>query len=261
MTASERATYKISEVARAAQVTVRALRYYDEIGLLQPSARSAAGYRLYTRDDVLRLQAIKASRELGFSLDETKAQLDSPDHDIAAALAQRRAQLVELLDTTHAMIAAIDRAIAASEAPEAPIDLAAIFDGFDPSEYEAEAEQRWGHTDAFAESSRRTQQYGPEDWQRIKAEQAAIVGEFAAQLSGGAAPDDDAVLELAERHRVFIDVNFYPCSRSVHARLAELYTSDPRFAEFFEAHPDHGRDGLASFVAEAIRANALARGD
>jgi DNA-binding transcriptional MerR regulator len=58
------AVYRVSEVAALAGVSVRTLHHYDAIGLLAPSARSGAGYRLYSRDDLLRLQQILIGREL-----------------------------------------------------------------------------------------------------------------------------------------------------------------------------------------------------
>jgi DNA-binding transcriptional MerR regulator len=64
----------VSEVSRLAAVTVRALHHYDEIGLLSPSERSEAGYRLYSRDDLDRLQEILVWRQLGFALAEIRAR-------------------------------------------------------------------------------------------------------------------------------------------------------------------------------------------
>ena len=61
--------YSVSRVAALAGVTVRTLHHYDEIGLLVPSARTSAGYRIYTDNDLERLQQIRFYRELGFGLD------------------------------------------------------------------------------------------------------------------------------------------------------------------------------------------------
>ncbi|OYV00420.1 MAG: MerR family transcriptional regulator, partial [Burkholderiales bacterium PBB5] len=59
---------KVGELAQRSGLTVRALHHYEQIGLLTPSARSSAGYRLYGRDDVARLHAIQALRGLGLAL-------------------------------------------------------------------------------------------------------------------------------------------------------------------------------------------------
>jgi DNA-binding transcriptional MerR regulator len=69
---------KVGELAALANLTVRTLHHYDSIGLLQPSARSDAGYRLYDRDDVARLHRIQALRSFGMSLADIGLYLDSP---------------------------------------------------------------------------------------------------------------------------------------------------------------------------------------
>ena len=71
--------WKVGELARRTGVSVRTLHHYDEIGLLSPSHRSEAGYRLYTEADVVRLQQIRSLRTLGFSLEEIGSFLKRPD--------------------------------------------------------------------------------------------------------------------------------------------------------------------------------------
>lgn len=84
---------KVGELAAAAGLTVRTLHHYDSIGLLRPSARSDAGYRLYDRDDVARLHRIQALRAFGMSLSDIGLYLDSPD---GSPLAVVERQLVAL---------------------------------------------------------------------------------------------------------------------------------------------------------------------
>lgn len=72
----EEKLWKIGELARATGLTVRTLHHYDEIGLLVPSERTQAGYRLYGDEDVRRLYEIRALRELGLPLSEIPAVLD-----------------------------------------------------------------------------------------------------------------------------------------------------------------------------------------
>src|SRR5262245_43496748 len=69
---------KVGELARRAGLTVRTLHHYDEIGLLKPSLHSEGGHRLYTGEDVARLQQVVSLRQLGFSLDEIRSCLDGP---------------------------------------------------------------------------------------------------------------------------------------------------------------------------------------
>jgi DNA-binding transcriptional MerR regulator len=84
---------KVGELAALARLTVRTLHHYDSIGLLQPSARSDAGYRLYDRDDVARLHQIQALRSFGMSLADIGLYLDSPEASPLAVVERQLAAL------------------------------------------------------------------------------------------------------------------------------------------------------------------------
>jgi DNA-binding transcriptional MerR regulator len=252
-----RRTYRVGDVTRIAGISVRTLHHYDEIGLLVPTARSDAGYRLYDDEDLLRLQQILVSRELGLGLEEIRRSLDDPSFDRKRALLGQRAQLVARARETAEMIRAIDEALAViadceGEKVESNMDMKKIFDGFDPSKYEEEAKQRWGHTQAYAESMRRTQGYTAEDWQRLSVEQASIYADAVAALQAGKSPDNPAVMDIAERHRLSIERWFYPCTPAAHSGLAGMYEQDQRFAENIDKHGA----GLTPFLVAAIRANS-----
>jgi DNA-binding transcriptional MerR regulator len=258
-------TYQVKDVARLTGVTIRTLHHYDAIGLLVPSARTAAGYRLYTDADLLRLQQILIGRELGLPLEEIRQSLDDPRFDRKAALLDQRQRLRDRARQAEAMIRAIDAALAAcpdeaersraldGSATTGAMVMANLFEGFDPSRYEEEARQRWGTTDAWTESEKRTKRYTPDDWKRLKAEQAAVYDAAVAALKAGTAPSSVEAMDIAERHRLTIDRWFYPCSHTMHTGLASMYESDDRFRESIDQHGE----GLTMFLAEAIRANAV----
>jgi len=247
-------TYQVKDVARIAGVSVRALHHYDEIGLLVPTARTEGGYRLYDDDDLLRLQQILIGRELGLSLEEIRRSLDDPSFDRKMALLKQRRLLLQRSHKTQEMIGAIDKALALlnDDGRKKTMCMKEIFDGFDPSSYENEVVARWGSTDAYRESKRRMSTYTAEDWQKLKAEQDDVYKATAAAMLKGRSPTDETVLDIADRHRRFIDRWFYPCSPQMHCCLAEMYETDHRFAENIDKY---GK-GLTSFLVSAIRANA-----
>ncbi|MGH9071250.1 MAG: MerR family transcriptional regulator [Acidimicrobiales bacterium] len=74
------------------------MRYYDQLGLLKPQARSAAGYRLYGQEDLLRLREILIWRRLGFPLADIAALIDDPGHDRSEALRRQLALSVGVGD-------------------------------------------------------------------------------------------------------------------------------------------------------------------
>lgn len=244
-------SYQVKDVARIAGVSVRTLHHYHDIGLLVPSGRTGAGYRLYDEDDLLRLQQILLHRELGFSLERIRRMLDHPGYDRVAALREQRRLLVEQSGRTARMIGAVDAALETLTGERA-MDPNGLFDGFDPRTYEEEVRERWGETEAYRESSRRTRAYTKEEWAKINGELDSLLEEAAGRFRAGARPGDPDVIELAERHRLHIDRWYYPCSRFRHAGLAEMYVTDERFAGFFERYGE----GMAEFFADAIRANS-----
>ena len=246
-------TYRVADVARQSGVSIRALHHYDAIGLLVPTGRTEAGYRLYTDADLLRLQQILIGRELGFSLGEIKRSLTDPRFDHRQALVEQRRRLEAKARSVGEMLRAVDAALAVvgSDPLGDTMDMKELFNGFDPSAYEAEAKERWGG-DAYEESKRRVNTYTAEDWKRWKTETGAVYADAAAAMRRGLDPTSPAALEIAERHRLSIDKWFYPCSHAMHAGLADMYEADDRF----RASIDAAAEGLTTFLAAAIRANA-----
>ena len=247
-------TYRVADVARVSGVSIRALHHYDAIGLLVPTGRTEAGYRLYTDADLLRLQQVLIGRELGFSLEEIKRSLDDPQFDHRQSLVEQRRRLEAKARALGDMLSAIDAALAVvgPDPHGGTMDTKELFGGFDPALYEAEAKERWGSTDAYREASQRTKRYTADDWTRQQAEQGAIYADAAALMQQGVEPSTSAALAVAERHRQSIDRWFYPCSRATHAGLADMYEADERF----RASIDRAGEGLTRFLAAAIRANA-----
>ena len=252
-------TFQVKDVARLAGVSVRTLHHYDSIGLLVPEIRTAAGYRVYTDADLLRLQQILIRRELGLSLEEIRRSLDDPGFDRTAALLDQRERLRERVQQTEAMIRAVDAALArlGGGQEEREMKEEDLFQGFNPSQYDDEARRQWGQSDAFVESEKRTKRYTPDDWKAVGAEQATIYDDASAAMKAGKPPSDAAVMDIAERHRMSIDRWFYPCSHRMHRGLAEMYEGDHRFRQSIDKHGE----GLTSFLAEAIRANAARHQD
>ncbi|MFI6039388.1 MerR family transcriptional regulator [Streptomyces sp. NPDC051315] len=247
-------SYSVGQVAGFAGVTVRTLHHYDAIGLLVPSERSRAGHRRYGDADLDRLQQILFYRELGFPLDEVAALLDDPDVDARAHLRRQHELLTARIEKLRKMAAAVEHAM---EARKMGIDLTPeerfeVFGDKDPEQYAEEAEQRWGGTEAYAESQRRAASYTKDDWKRMQAEVAAWSERYDAVMAAGEPPTAEAAMDLAEEHRRHICGWFYECSYELHRCLGEMYVADERFKAFY----DSLRPGLAEHLKEAIAANA-----
>lgn len=249
--------YTVGRVAEIAGVTVRTLHHYDQIGLLTPGHRSSAGYRRYDDADLDRLRQILLYRELGFGLDEIAAILDDPQVAARAHLRRQHGLLTERIARLQDMVRAVEYTLEAQRmginlTPEEKFE---VFGDFDPDEYTEEVEERWGSTDAYAESARRTAQYTKDDWERIKRELADLMERWVAAFDAGVPAESPAAMDLAEEHRQQISKFFYECSLEIHSGLAEMYVADERFRK---SHEDQ-RVGLAQYTHDAIQANAVAR--
>ncbi|HEY4624678.1 MAG TPA: MerR family transcriptional regulator [Blastococcus sp.] len=244
----------VGEVAALAGVTVRTLHHYDRIGLLSPSDRTAAGYRSYSPTDLDRLHQVLLYRELGFPLEQIATLLDDPSADPAEHLRRQHRLLRDQLERTSAMVAAVEKEMEARDMGISltPEERFEVFGENDPAQYDAEVEERWGETDAYAQSKRRTAAYTKEDWLRIKAEGADVEARFAAALRNGVPADSDRAMDIAEEHRQQISRNFYDCPPEMHAGLGRMYVDDERFT----THYEQIAPGLAQYVSTAVQANA-----
>jgi MerR family transcriptional regulator, thiopeptide resistance regulator len=250
----ETAGYTVGRVAALSGVTIRTLHHYDEVGLLSPVGRSAAGYRIYEDRDLERLQRILFYRELGFTLDEISTIVDDPRTDALGHLRRQRGLLNERIERLSAMVEAIDYELEARtmDIPLTPEERLEVFGEFRPEDYAEEAEQRWGETAAYKESQRRVASYTKEDWQALKAEEKEIRARLAAALESGLAPDSEEAMAAAEAHRQHSSRWFYECSYEMHRGLTEMYVSDERFRSNYDSQTP----GLADFIREAALANA-----
>ncbi|RST10007.1 MerR family transcriptional regulator [Streptomyces sp. WAC05374] len=247
-------SYSVGQVAAFAHVTVRTLHHYDEIGLLSPSGRSHAGHRRYENADLDRLQQILFYRELGFPLEQVAALLDDPDADPREHLRRQHELLTTRIAELQKMAEAVEHAMEAKKmglnlTPEERFE---VFGDHDPEQYAAETEQRWGDTDAYRESQRRTARYTKADWQRMQDQNADWSARYQALMADGEPPTSERAMDLAEEHRRQIGEWFYDCTYEIHRCLGDMYVADERF----KAHYDAMRPGLAEHLHAAIHANA-----
>ena len=98
----------VGVVAGMVGVSIRTLHHYDQIGLVVPSGRTPAGYRVYDDTDVERLHQVLTYRELGFSLEQIATLLDDPDVDPMGHLETQRELLTERIDRLLRMVASLE---------------------------------------------------------------------------------------------------------------------------------------------------------
>ena len=248
----------VGQVAEQLGVTVRTLHHYDEIGLVVPSDRTGAGYRLYGGEDITRLQQVVVYRRLGFALGEIAALLDdeeaADDSAVIGHLRRQREAVISRLDEMQDLVTAIDRALEKEMTGNklTKEEQKELFgDGFS-DDYADEAEQRWGGTDAWKQSQGRTSTYTKQDWAQVKAEMDTNNAAFVSAMTDGEPATSERAMDAAEQHRLHIHNRFYDLTPEFHRGLGDMYLTDPRFTKTYE----DVAAGLAQYVRDAIHVNA-----
>ena len=236
---------KISEVAKLSGVTVRTLHYYDEIGLLKPSKTTEAGYRMYSIEDLEKLQQILFFRELDFPLNEIKEIMINPKYDKIESLNKHKELLIEKRKRIDGLVTLIDKTIKG--------DNNMSFKEFDNSKieenkrkYSEEVKKRWGNTDAYKEYEKKTTSYDENSWNTINEEMAKILKEFADNRDKDV--NSDIVQSLVEKWRGYITLNFYNCTKEILSCLGLMYIGDERFKENIDKYGE----GTSEFMAKTI---------
>ncbi|GII80518.1 MerR family transcriptional regulator [Sphaerisporangium rufum] len=196
--------HSISQVARMAGISARALRHYDDIGLLRPARVSANGYRWYGRGELLRLQRVLLLRELGMPLDAIAATLDGETDEIMA-LRRHRERLIGERDRLDQVIGTIDRTIAHLSG-ERPIGDAEFFTGLAEGRRRLREDLRSRYGQAAAEQLTHAEQamggWTREDYERAAEEGRRLLTRMSQARERGVAPDAPEALDLvAEHHR------------------------------------------------------------
>lgn len=243
----------VGEVARLVSVSVRALHHWDAVGLLTPSDRTRAGYRVYSADDIDRLHRILVYRELGFSLEKIQRVLADGEWAAHTHLQEQKrlledkiSHLTTVLETVNHLM---EENMSEKKLTAAQKARAIQF------EYADEVRERWGHTEAYAQSQRNTAQFTDADWHRAQAETEALEADLASAQRAGVMPGSEEANALAERHRASIN-RYYDCSYAQQVLLGRMYVADARFTEHYDAR----EPGLAQWLHESIDANAQAHG-
>ncbi|WP_406632839.1 MerR family transcriptional regulator [Amycolatopsis sp. WGS_07] len=247
--------YRVGEVAALAGVTVRTLHHYDEIGLLSPSGRTAAGYRRYETADLDRLQRVLLYRELGLPLETIASVLADPGTDADAHLKRQRELLVAQADRIAHMVAAVDRLLEARAMGNAltPEEKFEVFGGFrEPDGYAEEAVRRWGDCPEWKQTQLpETKQ----EWAEAERQRKDWVRRLVALVDDGVPADSPAAGKLAEEHREMLAGVMGECGYEMQQRIADLYANEPAQLAFL-VREDEQRPGIGAYVRDAVRANA-----
>lgn len=238
--------YTVKQLSDLAGVSIRTLHYYDEIGLLKPSAIGENGYRYYGEEALLRLQQILFYRELDLGLLQIKEIIDSPEFDLVSALQSHRLALQDRINRLQGLIQTIDSTIL-NVVGEVNMSKKQLFAGFSEEkqrEYEQEA-MRLYDQETVRQSIKRWKNYTPQEKERIKQEGVEIYNDFVAAMDNG--PGSAETQQIVARWHQHLRY-FYEPSLETLRGLGQHYNEHPDFrATFQQFHPD-----LPAFLQQAI---------
>jgi DNA-binding transcriptional MerR regulator len=239
--------YTVRQLALLAGVSVRALHHYDRIGLLKPSRRSAAGYRLYARPDLLRLQQILFYKELDLPLSEIQAILDEPGFDPLMALREHRRRLQARRERLERLIETVDRTIGQLTEDEMALTDEELYEGFSKEQaqrYRREAREMYDPA-LVEESERRLKRMSRAQWEALKQEGDDITRQIAGLMDR---PEGDPGVQAAIARHYTMMGKFYTVTPEIYRGLGGLYVENPEFRAFYEKY----RPGLADFMQAAM---------
>lgn len=243
-------SYTVKKLAKLSGVSVRALHFYDEIGLLKPAHYGENNYRYYEEEQLLMLQQILFYRELGFSLSEIQQIICSNNFDKVEALQLHKRTLLEKLDRTHQMIKTIDKTISHLRGNVKMKDEE-LYYGFD-------SEKQKEHEKYLVEKGIVTQEFMDECNAKIKdwtddqkrafiSDMEKIMADIISEMENKAHPGDKAVQALMRKHYTWLELTWTPNKES-YTGLTQLYRT-PEFRKFFDdRHPQ-----LLGFMIEAMK--------
>lgn len=236
----------ISEMAKLSGVSVRTLHYYDEINLLKPSeVIPETGYRYYDEQDLLKLQQILFYRELDFPLKDIIKIMNTPEYDQQKAMHKQEALLIlkrnrldKIIELLHANLKG-DTTMSFKEFDTTEIENA-------KEKYAKEVAERWGNSDAYKQSQKKTESYSKDDWKRVSEHMDALLQKFAGHVGEDAG--SEAVQALVMEWQQYITDTYYDCTRDILAGLGQMYVADERFT----GNMDKFQAGTAQLMSEAI---------
>ena len=250
-------TMTVGEVSTLLGVSVRALHHWDESGLVHPSRRGDAGYRLYCETDIMRIQQVLVYRQTGMSLADIKEVLDEPGADAVTHLRRQRELLQGQVSHLQQMLLSIDTILDMQQLG-GRLSLAETVEiwgtDWDPV-YLAEAQAKWGDTEEWAESARRKARMTRADWEQAHSETVALETALAEAMHSGVEPGSPEANALARWHRK--DLNrWFEVSTSKQVVIARSYVADERYARYY----DKRAPGLAAWLKDVIDAGARSEG-
>jgi MerR family transcriptional regulator, thiopeptide resistance regulator len=192
--------WKVGELAKRTGVSVRALHHYDGIGLLSPSHRSEAGYRLYAEADVARLQQIRSLRALGFSLEEARDFLRRPEVTPDRVLQLHIARLKEQIAAQQSLCDRLEQ-VARRWRSDQNVPTEELLQIIEVTNMTA----KYYTPEQMEQMKQRRETLGEDHIRQVEAEWPELMAKVQAEMDKGTDPADERVQALARRWKELVE--------------------------------------------------------
>lgn len=257
--------YTIKKIAHLSGVSARTLRYYDEIGLLQPKRINSSGYRIYGEQEVDRLQQILFYRSLDMKLEEIKQILANPAFQITTALEEHHQHLLEKRAEIDALLYTVEQTLRYQKGEITMTDTQK-FEAFkqgklqeNEAKYGQEIREKYGEETIEASNKKFAHLTEEQVKQMAETEQElfTVLSELlnleAAELEENAADKRKQLQQKAMvLHKQWLSHSWPNYSIEAHQGLAEMYLADERFTAYYD---EKVGVGATKELVEAIRNN------
>lgn len=246
-------TYRVKEFAGLTGITVRALHYYDRIGLLRPRRRARNGYRVYAERDLLRLQQVVTLKFMGFRLDEIRRILARPRYAVSRALAVQVEAVEREIDRLKRASRAL-RETAADLDTGGRIDWTKLIRIMEELKMSEQNKQEWTKK-FFSESDLKEfekigNDFSPEAMKAYQDKWTVLIEEVRANLN--ADPAGPVAQNLARRWAEHLDAA-YGGHPGLKQKIGQAYQEAWKAGGDFEGHMPFGPE-IMEFIVKAQRA-------
>jgi DNA-binding transcriptional MerR regulator len=225
--------YRVSEFAEKAGVTVRTLHHYDRLGLLKPSGRTEAGYRLYGERDFARLQQIVTLKFIGLPLRQIKDLLDRGDLDLKSTLRFQRRLLLDKRLQVEAAIRAIEEAEHSFKAGAAP-DLTALKKIIEAMERQNSMEwaKKYYSEEAQDKIAGKARTWTPEMQAKVEQDWKSLISDVEAAIADNTDPASAKAKALVKRWSELVR-GFTGGDPAIQQGLNKLYADESKWPASF----------------------------
>ena len=233
----------VNEVSKLTVLSIRALQYYDTIGLLKPNDYTESGYRLYDDTALERLQQILLFKELEFPLKEIREIIDAPNFDRNKALEQQIELLTMKIEHLENLI---DFARGIKMLGGKKMDFT-VFDTKKIDEYSKRAKEQWGKTPEYKEFEEKAKHRTDEEEKDMMNKFMQIFAEFGQMME--LEPEEEKVQLQVKKLQDYITEHFYHSTKTILSSLGKMYSGGGEFTENID---QVGGAGTAEFSSRAI---------